>query len=48
MTKDKSKPVVALASLIMGLLALPAVVFFNAALGVALLMLAVYLIFTAG
>lgn len=48
MSKGKSKPVVALASLVMGLLALPAVVFINAALGVALLVLAVYLIFAAG
>lgn len=48
MRNAKSKPVVALASLVAGLLALPAVVFFNAAVGIALLALAVYLIFAAG
>lgn len=48
MSNAKSKSVVAIASLVAGILAMPAVIFFNAAIGIALLALAVYLIFAAG
>lgn len=47
MGKGTLKSGVALAALIIGLLAMPAVVFVNAAVGIALLAFAVYLIFAA-
>lgn len=47
MDNGKLKPVVALASLLLGLLAVPAVLYVNAAVGISLLAFAVYLIFSA-